>query len=99
MKEDYSCVRLTLEVTRRLKCACPSYTYPHKLGTGLCKTSISSPPTFAAPKKGLAHKLCNFIDALELEVDSLTDHNYDRISYLLSEFKKEFYVGREAENI
>jgi len=99
MKDDYSCVRSTLEVTRRLKCTCSAYSYPHKLGTGICKTSISSPPSFAAPKKGLAHKLCSFIDSLESEVELLTDENCDRISQLLLEFKKDFYVGRDTENI
>jgi len=99
MKNDYSCVRSTFEVSRRIKCSCKAYPYPHTVGGGLCSTIIDSPPIFIAPKKGLASKLCKFVDALEIEIDLLTDEHCDRISQLLLEFKKDFYAVRDTENI
>lgn len=93
-----SCVRITFELRKTLRCNCPAYLYPHNLGKGNCKTSINSPPLFSPPKRGLAHKLSKFIDDLESELEIATDESYDRISLLLKQFKKELYPSHELDN-
>ena len=93
-----SCARTSFELRKTLRCNCSAYSYPHNLGKGDCKTSINSPPLFSAPKRGLAHKLSKFIDDLESEVEAATDENYDRISLLLQQFKKELYPSHEVDN-
>ena len=93
-----SCVCTSFELRKILRCSCSAYLYPHSLGKGDCKTSINSPPLFSAPKRGLAHKLSKFIDDLEFEVEAATDENYDRISLLLKQFKKELYPSPDLDN-
>lgn len=93
------CVRASFELRKTLRCNCKSYSYPHNLGKGQCKTSLNSPPSFSPPKRGLSHKLSKFIDDLESEINFITDENYDRMSNLINQFKKDLYAQREAENL
>jgi hypothetical protein len=92
-----SCIRTTIRIIKETRCTCAAYKFPHNLGSGLCENSVTERPEFCKPKKGLASKLCNLIDQLEKEVDSLAGIESDGIALLLQQFKENFYATRNTD--
>lgn len=91
-------IKSTITLQKKIICTCDAYPYPHAVGQGKCKESLLSAPSFSPPKRGLASKLCTFIDALESEINDLSDPGTDSIANLIKSFKQEIYGDREASN-
>lgn len=82
-------IKTTISIQRKTVCDCSAYAYPHSVGSGKCIQSISSKPPFCFPKRGLAAKLCNFIDALESEIEN--SQEVDSISNIINSFKEDIF--------
>jgi hypothetical protein len=88
-------IKTTISIQKKIICNCSAYPYPHAVGQGLCKESLSEKPPFVAPKRGLASKLCKFIEDLEQEIENLEE--VDAIAQLLKHLKADLSIGdREA---
>jgi hypothetical protein len=90
-------IKSTITLQKKTICTCSAYPYPHAVGQGKCKESLLTPPPFSPPKRGLAAKLCSFIDALESEIENAEE--VDAIADLLKSFKEEIYGDRNAQNL
>jgi hypothetical protein len=87
-------IKSTIILQRKTICNCSAYSYPHAVGAGNCKESLLSEPPFVPPKRGLASKLCKFIDALESNIEN--SEKTQAIADLIIVFKKDLYGDREA---
>jgi hypothetical protein len=90
-------IKTTISIQKKIICNCSAYPYPHAVGQGKCKESLLTSPPFSPPKRGLAAKLCSFIEALELEIENAEE--VDAIADLLKSFKEEIYGYRNAQNL
>lgn len=89
-------IKTTISIQKKIICNCSAYPYPHAVGQGACKESLSQKPPFVAPKRGLASKLCKFIEELEQEIENLEE--VDAIAKLLINLKQDLSIGdRETE--
>jgi len=88
-------IKDTISLTRKTLCDCPAYPYPHAVGAGKCDQHIEAAPPFIPPKRGLAAKLCKFIDDLDAELDN--DQDIEAIANLIISFKNDLYGCRDVE--
>ncbi len=71
---ELSCIRVSYNVTKTIRCHCSSYKFPHKWGFGECRSSIiDNPPSYSAPRRGLASKLDRVLDAYSGSENELID--------------------------
>lgn len=90
-------IKTTISIQKKIICTCSVYPYPHALGQGDCNQSLTSKPPFVAPKRGLAAKLCKFIDALEQEIEELEE--VEAIANLIKVLKSDLSIcNSEADH-
>lgn len=71
----------SIRIQKTTNCDCSVYSYPHALGYGDCKASLSQRPPFVPPRRGLGAELFKFISDLE----SISD--IESLHSIVSDFK------------